>query len=404
MIQTKLETSATIHVLGNILRERTLSLQKLLSTLVERSGACEDIRNPSLLAVIFSSPFLWIVFVSLTLQFALLKPSPPLQQPGTGEGSVDFSVVIAASAPAANVGLVHAVTVIQPAQTWTVIRSQGDFISVAEQLSAQIMDLPALPDAARQFQSSETGADDLQLILAARTHLQHWLETILMYPGARDSPAMRNFLTLLPNMIPSEYENVSWTIFTADGQVANTAPAAQGNPPDEGNLDDMGMDEMFDTNDDGQIDHDDDDVDSDIDEEYRASERYKACDEDITAEDEMDLAQVYAGDVEMVDDVGSLAQSLGASHLGRSLMLQDEHMGNNIGIQRQQQQGIYQGGLQLGSSMSGGIGGGIGSAMQQAPTQQIGSSFHQVKPDSPPRLEAFKMIKVIGKGSFGKYD
>ena len=74
----------------------------------------------------------------------------------------------------------------------------------------------------------------------------------------------------------------------------------------------------------------DDDVDSDIDEEYRASERYKACDEDITAEDEMDLAQVYAGDVEMVDDVGSLAQSLGASHLGRSLMLQDEHMGNNM--------------------------------------------------------------------------
>ena len=337
----------------------------------------------------------------LIFRSSFLKPSPPPQQPENGEAVVDFSVVIAASAPAANVGLVHAVTVIQPEITWTVIRSLGDFISVAEQLSD--LHLPALPEAARQFQSSETGADDLQLIVAARTNLQLWLETILMFPGARDSPAMANFLSHHANMIPNEYENVSWTIFDQHGQVVRPEPAAQGNPPDEGNLDEMGMDEMFDTNDDGQIEHDDD-VDSDIDEEYRASERYKACDEEITAEDEMDLAQVYAGDVEMVDDVGSLAQSLGASHLGRSLMLQDEHMGNSVGIQRQQQQGIYQGGLQLGGTMSGGIGGGIGSAMQTAPSQQMGSSFHEVKPVSPPSLDAFKMIKVIGKGSFGKHD
>jgi hypothetical protein len=320
-----------------------------------------------------------------------------LQQP-SGEGSVNFSVVIAASAPVEDAGLVHAVTVIQPSETWTVIRGQDDFVAVAQNLSSQILDLPPIPEAATASAAETT---DLLPIVTARTHLQHWLETILMYPGARDSPAIRNFLTYAPNMIPPQYENVSWTIFTADGQVASSAPAA--NPPEsgdyeDGNLDDMVMDEMFETGDDVGPDLDDD-GDSDVDDEYRASVRYKACEDDITPEDEMDLAHVIAGEVEMVDDVGSLAQSLGASHLGRSHMLQEE----TIGAQAHQQPGIPQAGLQLGNPLSGVSSGGIGTAMKHAPSQQIGSSFNQVKPDSPPRLDAFKMIKVIGKGSFGEY-
>jgi len=326
------------------------------------------------------------------------------QQPAASEESIDFSVVIAASAPAEDAGLVHAVTVIQPSQTWTVIRGQDDFLAVAHNLSAQITDLPAFPDAAKQFQASATAANDLLPIVTARTHLQHWLETILMYPGARDSPAIRNFLTYAPNMIPPQYENVSWTIFTADGHVASPGPAAQGNQPEPGdydddNLDDMGMDEMFETGDDvGPIHHDDeDDSDVDDDDEYRASIRYKACEDSITAEDEMDLANVIAGDVEMIDDVGSLAQSLGASHLGRSHMLQED-----LRTQQHQQKGIPQAGLQLGNPLYGASSGGIGSAMKHATSQQIGSSFNHVKPESPPRLDAFKMIKVIGKGSFGK--
>lgn len=329
-----------------------------------------------------------------------------VEQPETGEASIEFSVVIAASAPVDDSGLVHAVTVIQPAQTWTVIRGQDDFLAVAENLSSQIMNLPAFPQAAKQFQATNA-ADDLLPIVTARTHLQHWLETILMYPGARDSDAIRNFLTYAPNMIPPQYENVSWTIFTADGQVATPVPAVEGHQPDyeDGNLDDMVMDEMFETGDDvGPIQHDD--YDSDDDEEYRASIRYKACEDEITAEDEMDLANVIAGEVEMVDDVGSLAQSLGASHLGRSHMLQEETIGINVRgeekHEQQQQQAIPQAGLQLGNPLFGASSGGIGSAMKHAPSQQIGSSFNQVKPDSPPRLDAFKLIKVIGKGSFGK--
>jgi hypothetical protein len=43
-----------------------------------------------------------------------------------------------------------------------------------------------------------------------------------------------------------------------------------------------------------------------------ASVRYKPTDEAVTDED-MDIMQ-SAGEAEMVDDIGSLAQSLGASH------------------------------------------------------------------------------------------
>merc|ERR1712166_16595 len=109
---------------------------------------------------------------------------------------------------------------------------------------------------------------------------------------------------------------------------------------DDGNvdydIDDMNMGDMFpgggDYDDSEPAEHDDE---YDNEDEYRASIRYQECDDPITEEDEMDLAHVIAGEVEMIDDVGSLAQSLGASHLGRSIMLQEENMG---GRQHQQQQ------------------------------------------------------------------
>ena len=360
---------------------------------------------------------------------------------GNGDAStIDFSVVIAASAPVEdNVGLVHAVTVIQPTQTWTVIRGQDDFITIAESLSSQFPNLPSFPVIAKQpFDNININNNDHILpIVTARTHLQHWLESILMYPGARDSQEIRHFLTFAPNQIPPQYETVSWTIFTADGQVASPPAPDQPQQPeqdrtgvdnnsdyDDGNvdydIDDMNMGDMFpgggDYDDSEPAEHDDE---YDNEDEYRASIRYQECDDPITEEDEMDLAHVIAGEVEMIDDVGSLAQSLGASHLGRSIMLQEENMG---GRQHQQQQ-LYNHqhqhqhqhqqvlpqttGVQLGSRTSGSStgSGGIGSAMKEATSQGglDGTCFKPPKPESAPRLDAFKMVKVIGKGSFGKF-
>jgi hypothetical protein len=318
----------------------------------------------------------------------------------SASGGVDFNVVIAASAPVSDGGLVHAVTVIQPVQTWTVIRGQDDFRAVADNLSAVLTGLPPCPTV------GEVNGN-VNALVSARNELQHWLSSILMYPGARESPAVRNFLTYAANMIPPQYENVPWTMFAANGQVASPAPApapAYSSPQNahshagdytNGNLDDMVMDDMFDAGDDvGPVQHED----TDDEEEYRPSVRYKPTDEPITEEDEMDIAQM-AGEVEMIEDVGSLAQSLGASHLGRSLRLQEERTTVNKQLHHKTNQRA-QTGLQLGSAVSGAGSGGIGSAMENA-TPGLGGSFTQTKPESPPRLDCFKMIKVIGKGSFG---
>jgi hypothetical protein len=309
---------------------------------------------------------------------------------------MDFSVVIAASAPVEQGGLVHAVTVVQPIQTWSVIRGQGDFTAVSESLSSCIPGLPPCP-----YEVFNDG--DINSIVNARNGLQQWLSTVLMYPEARNSAAMQNFLTYAVNMIPPQYENVPWTIFTANGQVAAPAscphsdPATPSSPVDDSHLDDMMMDEMFDGDDEpaGPIQDDSDDE-----EDYRASIRYAAIDEPVTIEDEMDVANAIAGEFEMIDDVGSLAQSLGASHLGRSLMRQEEIMMTPYERHLQHQQQMHQQtGVQLGAAISGASGGGIGSAMAHASQN---NAFKKPVPESPPRLDAFKMIKVIGKGSFGK--
>merc|ERR1712238_102211 len=104
------------------------------------------------------------------------------------------------------------------------------------------------------------------------------------------------------------------------------------------------MDEVFDYEgaDCGDHDEDDDDYEDDI-EYFKASERYQPTQDDVTLSDMMEI-QNHADDVEMIEDVGSLAQSMGASHLGRSLQLQAEITNMNQGLVRsdnhQTQQGL----------------------------------------------------------------
>jgi len=309
----------------------------------------------------------------------------------------DFNVVIAGTAPTAEGSLVHAVTVLQPVQTWTVIRAQSNFVTMQSSLAAILRDVPPCP-----HYDGSGGADAL---VEARHQLQRWLLSVLMLPGARESPAIGTFLTEAANIIPPQYENATWTMFDASGQVVNPsrttvaspAPAPAQTPAAPGSEFTMDMDMMMmdEYGDDGgagsQLEESEEQEN-----EYRASERYQPTDEPLTAQDVMEMANM-AAEVEMIEDVGSLAQSLGASHIGRSLMRQDE-MGRIMHPAGFQQ---HQFGVQVGTSLAGMGTGGIGSAMANA-TPGIGNSFSQTSPECPPRLDSFKMIKVIGKGSFGE--
>jgi len=271
-----------------------------------------------------------------------------------------------------------------------------------------------------------------------------------MHPAARESTEVRTFLTAGANTILPQYEGVAWTQFNpavvpaaavaaaAEGVSGTTtaaaAVAAPGSPqahvgsPSAGQqqsgvgpVDDMEMDDMFLGNDGAggpHPDDDDDDDDQDDDAIPSAAIRYKPTDEAVTDQDELDILQ---GDVEMVEDVGSLAQSLGASHLGRSLSLQAEL--KYKGGQQQQYafnskppvQGLTIGRSQQQPQTQGPSAGGIGGAMAMAAAsssssqqQRVGefvtsNNFNRKPLESAPRLDSFKMIRVIGKGSFGTY-
>jgi hypothetical protein len=297
----------------------------------------------------------------------------------------DFTVTILASG-VYDAGIVYVVAVTQPVQSWTVLRCHDDFLVVSQSLALlqSLHGLPPCPPIRR---------DDRSVMIESTNELQQWLSYILMYPGARDSMAIRNFLTLNANTILPQYEGVAWAQFAAGAAAA----AVENERPV---VDDMDMDDMFfnnyyaadETTAQPQTNEEEEDDDDYI---QPASVRYKPSHEAVTDQDEFDMMN---GDVEMIEDIGSLAQSLGASHLGQSLKLQADRnpissANSNKGLN------IVGGGFHTAVS-SNNPKGGIGGAMEAAGDGHM-DKFHRKPLESAARLDSFKMIRVIGKGSFG---
>jgi hypothetical protein len=350
-----------------------------------------------------------------------------IQGHGSSTNQDDLNVEISMSARADLTGsggiivsrLVHAVSVAQPVQSWTVIREHGDFITLGHALSSMIGGVPSCP-VAPAFDSSGT-SDYVHEIRQVRNAAQNWLSNVLLFPGARESPAVRQFLCYGANLVPSQFQGINWIPFTdtssspgATGTTATTT--ATQNPNHSRGEDELYMDDMFMN---GHVDdhHDEaDEVDDYEDDEahyFSATERYQPTEEAVTQDDVMEF-QNNADDVEMIEDIGSLAQSLGASHLGQSLQLQAELAGGRPNLPGAEmrvppQQGLNIGGFVANNSTSNGMQsvGGIGNAVEKADVEVkvegFSDSFYQKKPISAPRLDSFRMIKVVGKGSFGKF-
>jgi len=255
--------------------------------------------------------------------------------------------------------VVCAISVQQPVQSFTVYRSTHDLRMLAQATG----------------QSAPPSTDGCTLV-QARDKLEPWLtETV---QAARDSAAVRQFLTIGAGMIPAEYSNVEF--------VTMTAPQQQFAMDD-----DMNFDEVFyggeEVEDDGYDDDEEDVVPP-------AHERYRETNEAFTEEDEMEILDM-AAEVEMVEDIGSLAQSLGASHLGRSLHMQAE-LGQQTKTSLPQQQGLSIG------APSGYGQGGIHQAITSNREATPNAAFNATPMQSASRLDSFQLIRVIGKGSFGK--
>jgi len=330
---------------------------------------------------------------------------------------VAFTVMLSASGRAEiskghRPSVVHAVLIRRSSQSWTVIREHVDFVDLGITLSTMIGKIPKCPPAPT-FDSKPSNGDH-ERISKTRDLVQKWLADVLLCPGTRESAAVAQFLTDRANIIPDQFEDVSWILFSSN--VSEQPNPSETDKPNidaaQNHVDEFEMDEVFDYEgaDCGDHDEDDDDYEDDI-EYFKASERYQPTQDDVTLSDMMEI-QNHADDLEMIEDVGSLAQSLGASHLGRSLQLQAEmtsmEQNNKASKYTQPATGLNVDGISLRPHINKTCMGGIGRAVNkplpppQSKVEGIGDSFNQRKPVSAPALDSFDMIKVIGKGSFGK--
>lgn len=323
------------------------------------------------------------------------------------QGVVDFAVYIVGCGPWRGT-LVYAILVSQPVQSWTVVRRHEEFVAVSQALQTTVPSIPPCPQRAAS-----------NAVVPTAQRVQAWMTHMVSSAAARATLQVREFFTTAANTLPAVYEGVPWTNFATGPLTTATLQHTAFRQHHQQHqhhhqpevVAEMDMDDMFFAGGD-DAGHEDDDPagEDDEDEDYydnnhedvpaypRACDRYKPTDETVDSEDEMEILNM--DEVEMIEDLGSLAQSLGASHLGRSLQLQAEMMARPSAHNKQhkqQQHGLHVGGAPLVAA------GGLGSAMMAAAA--AGSDVPSAAPPmATPRLDSFKMIKVIGKGSFGKFD
>jgi len=238
---------------------------------------------------------------------------------------------------------------------------------------------------------------------------------------------VHQFLCHDANIVPLHLEGMNWIQFPSNA-FGDGGGSSEDDPQCRGGVEtksrvapeadlvhdvdepDLDFADMYEYEENEGSEAEEEDADYDDIENFSAVERYQPKEKTITNDDMMEFEN-EAHDVEMIEDVGSLAQSLGASYLcGRSLQIQAD-MNQGLPQSTEHHGGAQQGlniegptspiGVSTGNS-SGGIGHAMLNAGPQVKSSGLSDSFCQKKPESEARLDSFKMIEVIGKGSFGK--
>ena len=270
-------------------------------------------------------------------------------------------------------------------QQWHVYRRLEDYIQLGRALGDH--HIPPCPGLVADLSTTE-GLTEQQRAL------QHWLITVLTNPQARSCKVTEDFLLAEYNQVPPDFHSYNWVQFSVDPQ---QPPAPQQNQDNSSadDVDTMDMEDMYVDNNDYAGNAGAAVQDEDVDLDAPPVGRYQPIDEQIADEDEAEFNRL-AGEVERVDDIGSLAQSLGASYLGRSLQLQAE-----VGPPRPDPQNRPQQGLNVGAAVGRPpTGGGLAQMVADADVQGVS---RESRASVPKGLNAFSLIRVIGKGSFGTY-
>ncbi|CAM9484004.1 unnamed protein product [Chrysoparadoxa australica] len=244
---------------------------------------------------------------------------------------------------------VYVISVQQPLQTWTCYRRHSSFKSLGEHLASSVPGIGKVPHCPKM--DDEVKIASSEQLDKARVLLQQWLHQTLLCPGVKESQVLRNFLCANANMPPPCLE-ITW--------VKNYNPS----------LDEMEMDELFDR----QVeDRDPDASDSDGDDDVAAGRGYSF---DGVGSWRME----YGASGGPRGHHGGVAPALGAVNYAD--MPTEDDIASSVPVE-----------ISFKDPR-------LSAQRQLAEEEEQQKMQAQSKPKV--NLNSFKMIRVIGKGSFGK--
>ena len=319
---------------------------------------------------------------------------------------MDWNAIIVASGHlCSGEGLLHVLYVIAPMAQFShhfVARTHADFVVLATELSEDFSDLPPCPN---NCNDAATFGNELQ----------EWLYAILSNSGVKESPmhpALVKFLSYGANVFPPEYEVLQWWHNVSCSEGALAAPSLS---QQEQQLDSPRQSyEIFDYfgRDDALVGRKEDTGENILD--LNSLAPLLGCNENvIDADDEViddsdflevikaleafDHAKAYVIQEQAILRRSSHTSFRPPAHPTSSHQVKADSC--NILVSSNVPQGLTIGGSALDTQN-----GGIGAAIKKANFSDVHGDAHhsQSRPLSSTGLDAFKLIRMIGKGSFGK--
>mmetsp|Transcript_15191 Transcript_15191/g.19711 ORF Transcript_15191/g.19711 Transcript_15191/m.19711 type:complete len:687 (-) Transcript_15191:416-2476(-) len=141
--------------------------------------------------------------------------------------------------------LLYVLSVQQQASAWTVYRRVATFQALTHHLSVMVPNLPPCPNIFMASYGSES-------VETLRIHLQHWMQQILSIPIVSQTPVMKNFLCAEANLPPPGVD-ITWTKCSSDDEddvddddLFHNAEGDEKHHDDNEFDDEMDMDDLFD--------------------------------------------------------------------------------------------------------------------------------------------------------------
>jgi hypothetical protein len=319
--------------------------------------------------------------------------------------------------------IIYALSIAQPVQAWVVYRNHDEFISLA----ATLFDMGfQAPNILKTLQNEDIALN----VSSSLNELQSWLDQVLRHPQITKCEHLNRFLCDGANQPHPLFNSIEWVC--SHIETPNSQSVLQLLPPSEMMCYDMSDSDDTDDSGENEVNDNGPPLNNDYDEDHHC-QRYQPTEEELTENDVIEFNSICK-DVEMVESIEKLGRSLGDPHLSTSLkqrakmssdsnrsgVIPPNHLDHSL-ILCKEHSGCTEYAdpsttdPSLYSRMSVLIppkGQGIGEALRKEVkySNVTSKNLHHSsispyeKKHTEVQLDNFKLIKVLGKGSFGTYN